>query len=253
MFFKKKEKIEFYSSNANALYSHPIEPASRIKFNWLEHMKVFFKNKEEKHINTLRCPGIFTPFKHGFILSTWYDFKITTSTSPLPDKSYTNIEFPNTDIFLGNQEVIQYHDPVNLVDFYNNHIIESRPCHKNIVKITTSWNVKLPSGWSLLQTNIPYTDETRFSTCTGIFDSNINNQITVPLFWHVLNGTELVKAGTPLCFLLPIKLSDKDYEVREATPREQVWDQFHKYKRNNTFIKDYKSMARVAQKYFSKK
>jgi hypothetical protein len=68
-----------------------------------------------------------------------------------------------------------------------------------------------------------------------------------------LNGTELVKAGTPLCFLLPIKLSDKDYEVREATPREQVWDQFHKYKRNNTFIKDYKSMARVAQKYFSKK
>ena len=243
----------FYTDNVNALYSYPIESARQVNFDWLERMKAFFKNKKTDDVNTLRCPGIFTPFKHGFIVSTWYDFKVTTSPTPLSNGRYTNTEFPNKDIFLGSQEAIYYHDPANLTDFYDNRVIEARACHVDIVKITTGWSIKLPKGWSLLQTNIPYTDETRFSSCTGIFDPNTNNQITIPLFWHVLDGTELIKAGTPLCFLLPVKLSDGEFEVRESTVREQSWSQFHQYRRHNTFIPNYKSIASVAQKYFSKK
>jgi len=242
----KKEKIEFYSTNVNSLYSFPIEPASKIKFSWLERMRTTLKNNPKyQYHHTSKCPGIFTPYKYGFVLRTWYDFKVITNGDLM------NIEFPNNDIFLNTNEGISHHDPDWLVNFFDNQTIEGKKCHQSTVKISTSWHVHLPKGWLLLQTNIPYNEENRFTPATGIYDPTVNNQITVPLFWHELKSETLVAAGTPLCYLLPIKIGEFDYEVRESTRREDQWMIFN-LRRNNTFLRNYDLMSRVSKKFFQK-
>lgn len=243
--FNKPEKVEFYSTNVNSLYSYPIEKADKIKFNWLEIMKQHFKNQDLRKEKTTRCPGIFTPLKHGFVLKSWYDFEVDSTGTDL------QFRFPNKDIFIDTYESIGLHDPANFVDFFKDNMIEGKYCHRTIAKITTSWHVRLPDGWSLLQSNVPFSEETRFSAVTGIFDPNINNTITVPLYWHDRNSVSLIKAGTPLCYLLPVKLSNFEHEVREATPREVQWSLWN-YRRNSTFIKNYNKMAEVCKKFFQR-
>jgi hypothetical protein len=241
--FNKKEKIEFYSTNVNSLYSYPIEKANKIKFTWLDSMRAFFENQHPYFQKTTRCPGIFTPLKYGFVLRSWYDFEV--------DSRKTDLEYnyPNTDIFLNTQESIKNHVPENFVNFFKDNIIEGRWCHQTLPKIQTSWHVRLPEGYVLLQSNIPYSEETRFSAVTGIYDPNINNNIVVPLYWHEKNTATLIKAGTPLCYLLPIKLTECDYVVREATTRELQWSMYN-FRRNNTFIRNYNKMAEVCKKFF---
>jgi hypothetical protein len=247
MFFKK-EKVEFYSTNVNSLYSFPIEPAHKIKFNWLDRMRQTLKyHKNYEHNHTSRCPGIFTPFKHGFVLKSWYDFRVVTNG----DNTTMNIDYPSPDIFLDSQESITHHDPDWLVNFFDNTTIEGKKCHTKTVKIITSWHVHLPKGWQLLQAAIPYNEETRFTAATGIYDPLINNQITVPLFWNDLKSDTVVKAGTPLCYLLPVKLPEFDVEIREANKREIDWSVWN-YRRNNTFLRDYNLMAKVSEKFFKK-
>lgn len=49
--FNKKEKIEFYSTNVNSLYSYPIEKANKIKFSWLDSMKAYFDKQSLKRMS----------------------------------------------------------------------------------------------------------------------------------------------------------------------------------------------------------
>ncbi len=244
--FDKKEKIEFYSTNVYSLCSYPIEQFKTDDSEWYQNLKNLMKLKNSEIMqNTFRCPGLFSPFKHGYILRSWYDFKI------IPNEHTLNIQYPSPDIFLNTSESINFHEPSMLMEAFKDKIVEGKKCHKLILKINTSWFVKLPKGYQLLQTNIPLTEEKRFSAVTGIYDPLINNQITIPLFWHHLDESTTIKAGTPLCFLLPIKLPDQEVVVREATSREYEWAIFN-YRRNNTFVRNYEKMIEVAKKFFNK-
>jgi hypothetical protein len=242
--FNKKEKVEFYSTNINSLIGYPIEKASPKNFSWYNNLKEQFKNSTN-YQTPLRCPGIFTPFQHGFVLRTWYDFSV------IPVGNSLEIQYPSSDIFLHTSESIDFHDPRMLMDSFGNNPIEGRKCHKQIIKINTSWFVKLPNDYQLLQTNMPFSEEDRFSAVTGIFDPLINNKITVPLFWHYFdNKPTIIKAGTPLCLLLPIKMSDHDIEIRQATSKEYEWAIFN-YRRNNTFVRNYEKIKEISRKFFN--
>jgi len=246
LFNKKKETVEFYSTNVNALYQFPIEPAKETKFSWIEKLKNNLKNNsnvQDRH--TMRCPGIFTPFKYGFILKTWYDFKITVVGEDL------HIAFPSEDLFLNTQEKFTHDDPDWLVNNFEDHIIDGKKCHPLTIKISTSWFVHLPDGWQLMQSAVPYSTETRFTAATGIYDPLINNQITVPLLWHNLQGETIIKAGTPLCYLLPVKVQNFDFSIREATEREFYWE-ICNFRRNNSFVRNYESMKQVTRKFFNR-
>jgi hypothetical protein len=243
--FNKKEKIEFYSTNVYSLISHPIERIDLKEFSWFNKLKAQMKNIPVRQ-NTLKCPGIFEPFRQGFVLRSWYDFTV------LPTKDELIVEYPSRDIFVHTSESIDFHDPMMLTNYFLNGTIEGKKCHKKILKINTSWFIKLPSGYQLMQTNLPLSEEHRFSAVTGIYDPLINNQITVPLFWHIESDDPvLIKAGTPLCLLMPIKTATHEVIVREASDIEYKWAIFN-HKRNNTFIRNYDKMKEIAKKFFSK-
>ena len=56
----------------------------------------------------------------------------------------------------------------------------------------------------LLQIPVHYTNEKRFTPATGLIDPRYAHVLNVQLFWHVLNGEELVRAGTPLVQYIPV-------------------------------------------------
>ena len=74
------------------------------------------------------------------------------------------------------------------------------------VKVETPWRVKASEDMLLLQMPVSYNNETRFTAAYGIVDPMYMHAIPIQLFWHVLEGKTLVKAGTPLAQFVPILL-----------------------------------------------
>ena len=58
------------------------------------------------------------------------------------------------------------------------------------------WQVTAPDDVVFWMTNLHYTEEQRFSSVTGILDPKDSTKLISQLYWHVLDGTEIVKAGT---------------------------------------------------------
>ena len=79
---------------------------------------------------------------------------------------------------------------------------------------------------------VHYNNEDRFFSATGILDSRYGYNINIQLFWKKQHGETLVKAGTPLCHIIPMKreyLSVGEYDVTideaDSTDwiRERAW------------------------------
>jgi len=51
---------------------------------------------------------------------------------------------------------------------------------------------------------VHYTGESRFTTATGILDPFISCELNIAMYWHVLQGREILKAGTPILQIIPI-------------------------------------------------
>ncbi len=56
----------------------------------------------------------------------------------------------------------------------------------------------------LLQIPVTYNNEERFSAAIGVVDPRYMHSVSVQLFWHVLEGETLVRAGTPLVQYVPV-------------------------------------------------
>ena len=63
-----------------------------------------------------------------------------------------------------------------------------------------------------------YKDDYRFTVCPGIFEHELGlARINVPVFWHNTSGEFLIKAGTPIAQLIPIKTDTIDYSLTNKT------------------------------------
>ena len=83
----------------------------------------------------------------------------------------------------------------------------------SILKIDGGWQVTAPDDVVFWMTNLHYTEEQRFSSVTGILDPRDSTKLISQLYWHVLDGTEIIKAGTPLTHIIPMKRGfDPEYE-----------------------------------------
>ena len=64
--------------------------------------------------------------------------------------------------------------------------------------------------WDVLMTDPFYKDDDRFTVCTGMFESDMGiGLLTVPVKWHSTKGDYLIKAGTAIAQLIPIKMLAK--------------------------------------------
>ena len=207
----KKSWLRFYSLDENVATLYPIEPAGNAdrKFNDVGTRRV---RPESGNQISKNCPGIKPLMKSGYVLRAPADFVIKTG----PDIENLGWEVPfhfvkpNSGNYTiqGYEYYINWHAPWQteplIPDDTKN---TNKPYHNSAVKVETPWRVKASDDMLLLQMPVSYNNETRFTAAYGIIDPMYMHAIPVQLFWHVLEGETLVKAGTPLAQYIPISRS----------------------------------------------
>lgn len=214
--FFKKPKLKFVSLIPEVAKQMPIEPANKISFKWAKAMIDSMKESKAqtppgtafRHV--ARCPGIALVSRTGWVQRNYQDIYIKTDGSggfswktPLDQSTLINdheFKFPYVGHHSGNMT-----EPFGILKPHT---------MPTVVKIQSPWVVSVPKGYYLLCMPIPYSDDNRFTASVGLIDGDAGiNFLNVQLFWHVLNGEEVIPAGTPLAHYFLIKKEKVDAEV----------------------------------------
>jgi len=240
MFFNKP-KFKFYSTIPGVCETYPIIEAKKVKHNWVKPAVDAFKAKIaniDNYQNTLtgvaKCPGVFDIMHQGWILTAWCDIIIEVDL----DKNFINWRVP--EMLNGLTCGDDFNKPV--VSFISTANPEmSIPMKKSdiplLVKINTPWTVEIPKGWKLLLLPVSYSDDTRFKSTEGILRSEEYMEINPQLYWSVKHGSELIKAGTPLCQMIPVRDNSVTFECNDFTNDQRKKQKQTYFKRASTFIR----------------
>ena len=97
---------------------------------------------------------------------------------------------------------------------------------------------------------LPYPDSFDYESVTGILDPRDSSELNIQLNWYKKEGEILIKAGTPLMYILPI--SEKKYSVvsRDATEKEMNWIEKRKYFNSFSFTPIRNKIKTLYEKYF---
>jgi hypothetical protein len=205
-------KLRFFNIIDGVAANYPIIPASP-KRNWLKqpndeltYLRTQLKTKQcpftRRIGNVAKCPGIFSLTSSGYILPTPVDIRIVSSPNDL------HIDLPITD------------SPIQLA--YHTLPYSSPNTHTKIIKFDFGWRVQASNDILLQFMPIPYTEENRFTSTVGLLDPSISSTINVQFYWHVFDGVTIIKAGTPIVQILPIKknfnpnvIIDQEYTLKD--------------------------------------
>ena len=207
MFFNKKSWIRFYSLEPAVVDLFPVVPASSLHRTWREPEIKKRKCPFSGLTSSSNCPAITSFSSLGYVVVAPADFIITTNGDGVNFNWQTNCIFTK-----GMNGYIANHDEeqtVPILDDPNNTL-------RTIVKIETPWRVKASDDVVLLQTPVHYMNESRFSVATGILDPKFAHVVHVQMFWKVLEGETVIKAGTPLAQYIPMSrkyLSPKNFDL----------------------------------------
>lgn len=255
MFFKKKKPwVKFVNSMPGVEIAHPVMKAHTHNFEWfktaaLDYKKrknYFDENPNHHLLSATRCPGLQQFFKSGFIVSNPIDFTIETKKE---NAEYFRWGSPTNGIADG-QDYISSHSPSQLADF----MPFREDTLKTLIKIQTRWKIYSSSDIVFLQIPIAYPDHNMFTAAHGIVDPQIALELNVILFWHKLDGIHLVKAGTPLFYLIPIPRDlSIDFEVSRHTEEDTYKGLAYTYLHRKEWNKDIKSFIKSSKKLLGSK
>lgn len=242
-------QVDFYTNVEGMDTTYPIIKASEVEMPWMgESRKRFATARKDftkgKQTGAHMCSGIVHLMQTGWVLTTWHDFVIKTYAGSdnfdwaVPSGAVNNAVNSNA---VGSFAPNQFGDFAKLPP----------QTLKTVVKLHTPWRFHMPKGWGLMMSPLQYVNETRFSSSVGIIDPTINNELNPILYWHVLDGETLVKAGTPLCHLIPIKLDQEfDFVVRDRTEKEATWTNFYRLAYDSMFVTNRKVLSKAYEKFF---
>lgn len=211
-FFKKKKSwVRFYSLDPNVAIAYPVINSSETDREWngLGNTK---RNRPEQGKQTvLNCPAIKQINNTGYVLCAPADFIIKTGPNVENISWETPFLFKRESdkyTFGGTDYYISWHSPSQTEPLLPKEVcITNKPHLHSAVKVETPWRVKASDDILLLQIPVTYNNEHRFTAAVGILDPKYMHAVSVQLFWHVLEGEELVRAGTPLVQYIPISRS----------------------------------------------
>jgi hypothetical protein len=198
----------------------PIVSAGKINYNWFRNATDVFKQQKEntrgqslRHV--ARCPGIISVSKSGWIQRSYQDIAIGTNGTGVGFDWNTPIDQSKLETgHEWNYSYISHHDD-SVLAAYNNlkpHTL------KTTIKIQSPWVVYVPSGYQLLCVPIPYPDDNRFTAAIGTLDGDQGpNFLNVQIFWHSLQGKEVIPAGTPLVQYFLVKKEEVKVTVEQFT------------------------------------
>ena len=232
-----KQKTEPLSVSFLSLLDHlediyPIYPSPELVLPWMAESEREGADRYRDRSGTRRggipakCSGIVGLHQRGWIIQSWCDIVITTNGDGHSFKSHTALPVDVMRSVTQMPPVGEFHAAL-----YGNLPSAPLPANtlKSIVKIHLPWTFRMTPGWGLLMLPLEYVKEPRFTSAIGVINPKISPQLHSILYWHVLNGQTVIKAGTPLCRVLPINLQDKwTSESRRATPEEQAFFEAHR-------------------------
>lgn len=229
-------------------HAHPVIKTQDMKIDWMRHAALDYKEKLSNYIpgTTMmsginRCAGLLQLFKTGFIITAPIDFTIATTKGDLEAFQWT---CPVNAEFQGHPYILSHgaNQLAKFIPFRNDTL-------HTILKINTRWRASCSDDVIFLQIPIPYPEHTDFTAAIGIFDFHQSPEINVQLFWHNLDGIKMVKAGTPLCMLVPIPRDfNVDLIVEPATMEDRYKDNAWNYLSNKDFNKDIRAFYEASKK-----
>ena len=233
--------LEFFSTVEGLTESFPIINAKDYIPKWSTQAKEDFKNQEDKTApHVALCPGIFDIMKTGYIINAWCDFEIYADENGLQSR-YP----PEMEDLLG-KKVIQIQSGDGIAK-----LLPKKPwANKDIVKINTPWYIK--SNKKFLMIPLPYNDNFSLESSIGILDPSISNVINIQSY---VNGRGIlsVKAGEPLCQLIPLTEEVEKLIVRDANKKDLEFIQKNKFINNNSFRLNRQLFKNFYKKFISPK
>lgn len=230
-------KIEFFSSIEGVADSTPILEAKEYQQPWFnearnDYVKQLDAANGSTFAHVYRCPGIFDLYKTGFLVTAWCDIKIETNGDP----NYYKWTLPNVNLVelmdeAENSPIVQEHS--------FDGIAKSVPVPPNtlrsIIKINTPWHIMAPKGVKFMMLPVPYSNDFTFTQSIGILDPSVSSAINCQLYWHQLNGSYTIKAGTPLAYIVPITERKYFFECRDKNKKDERWLKKKEFLKNFTF------------------
>jgi len=209
----KSNKIIFKHKIELIRKLYPIYSAVKMNLQWrakiIKHVKA-----NNFSSNSALCDGIRVLMSSSYVVTSPVDIQITTNG----DGHTFNWKIPSADI--SNQldnKFVSFFDP----ETYGNHVELPSNTLRTIIKIDTGWLVSAPKEYNLIVTPLCYNEENRFTALLGIQDLTISHEINIPLQWHVLNDTTIIKSGTPLALLNLVPKNRFNYKITAPTVKDE--------------------------------
>ena len=242
MKFGKEEKFEFFCINEHTFDISPILPIRSLKIGWVDASRKEFAGDLKKSAMHM-CSGIRGIASSGWVVTTWADSIITTND----DGNSISWHMPT-------EKVVDVIGAPPHVAFPTEKLGGAMPLLEGtlntLIKVATPWCFKAPKGWGLLFLPLQYHGETRFYSSIGVLDPRLSNEINPILFWHSKNQQEFVKAGTPLCQLVPFRLDEFDFDLRMATEKELEWRRRVSYMKSTQYKFHSPFISKLYEKFF---
>jgi hypothetical protein len=243
-FKKRKSWVRFYSIDQNVTVMYPVIESKLVEREW-NHLAGTDRNRPEQGKQTvLNCPAIKQALNTGYVLCAPADFLIKTGSHEEMLSWETPFMFKresNKYTFSGTDYYISWHSPAQTEPILPSEIPNSdRSCLHAAVKVETPWRIKASDDIVFLQIPVSYNNEPRFTAAIGIVDPRYMHSVSVQLFWHVLEGDTLVKAGTPLVQYVPIsrellKKSGHEFICDSASDVEREIEEAYTFANHSRF------------------
>lgn len=244
-----KDKITFVSLVPGLSDVQPVYEGKRYDTKWMNAARQDYKSAMSKQMNPnhiMQCPGIFDLYSYGYIVPMWHDVMIKTEGPDTPFKWMApNIESLEID---GVTSPVGKHEP-DIVKY----LPRRHYSIKGVVKFNTPWRIIAPKGVKFLMLPLSYADNSNFDASIGVLDPGVSNEINVQVNWNVLTGETMIKQGTPLCHLIPITENKYEYEVRDATDNDILWEKKKNFFMNMSFFPKRNIIKEAWHKHFGKK
>jgi len=179
-------------------------------------------------------------FKIGFIIRSWCDIEIHSN-----DSLEGFVASQDLEDLLG-KPVLQIQSGDGL-----GKLLPKRPwSNKDILKINTPWHIK--SNLKFLMIPLPYSDEFGLESTIGILDPSISSEINIQAY---INGRGIlkIKAGDPICQLIPLSEKNEIIKVRDANKNDLEYIEKRKYINNFGFRLNRNFIKNLYKKFISPK
>lgn len=210
--FHKKPHIRFYCLDSGVLKLFPIISSSSLKRKFMTEEQI---GDMPETLSSKNCPGIRKIISTGWVLLAPADFMVQTNGDGVSVEWNEPYRFTkvskNMDCYVSSHTRSQTEPLLDDPD----------KTLKTVIKLETPWRFEADDDVLLLILPVTYNNESRFRAATGILDSKYGHLLNIQLFWNVLEGKTLIRAGTPLCQLIPVSRKalnsyNYDLEINEA-------------------------------------